>query len=366
MNIFSGSYRLPGLQFAVAVLVTLSAGCSTVGPAAIRGGRLAYNEAITTTNNQQILKIVIQDRYEEQGGLLAVSSVTANVSVTGSVGVQAGLGDEDNYAGNLVPFSGGFVYEENPTISYTPVAGAAYLRQVMAPIPIETLAQIVINLTGSRHSWNTLVSSVNGLDNPVFIYDDVKTDPGFERFVDIMAELGRLHRLHWVENPVQRGHFSILIDHPDEASTALLNELLLLCGLPAVEKKSVRTVIPVSLVWNGADHGSLGIVTRSIWELLQMLAAAVDVPGSDIESGTARPAARVNELGDELHIHYSDARPDRAYVEVPFRDGWFYIDERDLVTKRYFKVLASLWSNAIADATAASSAHPVLTVPVSK
>ena len=115
---------------------------------------MAYNEAISETNNQQILKIVVQDRYEERGNLLAVSSVTANVKISSRASVQAGFGSIDNYQGNLVPFSGGFIYEENPTISYAPVAGANYLRQVMAPGP---------GADGSGQSLNRALPLVAGL-----------------------------------------------------------------------------------------------------------------------------------------------------------------------------------------------------------
>lgn len=38
------------------VLGCLLAGCTVVGPTAIRSGRLAYNDAITETDNQQLLK----------------------------------------------------------------------------------------------------------------------------------------------------------------------------------------------------------------------------------------------------------------------------------------------------------------------
>ena len=86
------------------VLGSLLTACNTLGPAAIRGGRLDYNQAITETNNQQMLMAVIHNRYEEQGSLLAVASITANVRVTTGAGVQLGVGDVDNYAGNLVPF----------------------------------------------------------------------------------------------------------------------------------------------------------------------------------------------------------------------------------------------------------------------
>jgi hypothetical protein len=46
-------------------LCCLLLGCTTLGPDAIRSGRLAYNEAITETNNQQILMVPVHNRYRE-------------------------------------------------------------------------------------------------------------------------------------------------------------------------------------------------------------------------------------------------------------------------------------------------------------
>ena len=93
--------------FALAGLLTaMLGGCTVVGPTAISSGRLAYNEAITATDNQQILMVLVHNRYGERGHLLNVASVTANVSVTTSAGVQAGFGSNGDYAGNLVPFAG--------------------------------------------------------------------------------------------------------------------------------------------------------------------------------------------------------------------------------------------------------------------
>jgi hypothetical protein len=118
---------------------SLLAGCAVVGPPSIRNGRAVYNDAINDTNNQQLLMVVIRSRYAENSSLLAVSSVTANVSVVTSAGVQFGFGNESNYSGNLVPFSAGAIYEENPTISYTPVEGQKYLRQLTAPVSLSVL-----------------------------------------------------------------------------------------------------------------------------------------------------------------------------------------------------------------------------------
>ena len=70
------------------------AGCAVVGPPSIRNGRAVYNEAINDTNNQQLLMAIIRERYSENASLLSVGSVTANVSVSTSTGIQLGFGNE--------------------------------------------------------------------------------------------------------------------------------------------------------------------------------------------------------------------------------------------------------------------------------
>ncbi len=42
-------------------------GSDMVGPSSIRGGRLAYNEAINDTNNQQMLMILVQRSSFQKG-----------------------------------------------------------------------------------------------------------------------------------------------------------------------------------------------------------------------------------------------------------------------------------------------------------
>jgi hypothetical protein len=89
---------------ATCVVGSLLAGCNTTGPNAIRSGRLTYNEAIAETNHQQMLMVLIHNRYAEESSLLAVASVTANVRVTTGAAIQLGFGDVEDYSGNLVPF----------------------------------------------------------------------------------------------------------------------------------------------------------------------------------------------------------------------------------------------------------------------
>ena len=348
------------------VLGCLLAGCTVVGPAAIRSGRLAYNEAITETNNQQMLMVVLNNRYEERGSLLAVASVTANVSVTTITGVQLGFGDSDNFSGNLVPFSTGAIYEENPTISYVPVAGAKYARHLMSPVPVTTVAQLTGTMTNPAYIYTALVESVNGIYNPVFLTSPAEPDPRFNRFVTIMAALTLTRRLHWVENPQQSDSFSVVITDYAPTYMAEVNELLELLGLPVPGDPSAQIILPVSLALDGRASGGIGITTYTVWDLVELLSAAIEIPQEDQQNGVARSYPIAGLAGNSLRIGYAEARPRHAYVAVKHRNVWFYIDEKDQATKQFFRLLASLWSVTIAESASKGSAAPVLTVPVSR
>ena len=366
MALFFNQARI-GRNLITACLVgSLLTACNSLGPSAIRGGRLDYNKAISDTNNQQILMAVIKNRYLEQGSLLAVASVTANVRVRAGVEAQLGLGDTDNYSGNLVPFSASTIYEENPTISYTPAAGEKYIRQVMSPLPVSALAQLAGGAANPAPVYTLLLSSVNGIYNPEFLYSAAGPDPRFSRFVSIMSELTRMNRLHWIEEPRHSGNFSIVINHHVPVYTDEVKELLQLLGLPAQKADSSAVILPVSLALDGRESGGLGITTRSVYRLVEILSAAVEIPEQDKANGVTADYPPLGPVGQELRVRYSKSKPEHAAIAVQHRDGWFYIDEKDKATKGYFRFLTTLWSVEIAESSSNTSTAPVLTIPVSR
>jgi hypothetical protein len=347
-------------------LCSMLLGCSAVGPNAIRSGRLAYNEAITETNNQQMLMVLVRNRYEENNHMLAVASVTANVRMGSSAQIEAGFGDSSNYDGNLVPFRGGFVYEENPTISYIPVAGEVYLRQLMSPLPPALFAQVTHSLPYPGYAYTMLLASVNGIRNPSFLFGSQQDDPRFERFVTLMTELTHQHSVYWARASREAASVSLAIEPSTAETAALASELLELLGIPVRIAQGERISVPISLALHGAESGGIGVTTRSIWELVEILTAAVQVPVEDENSGIASQPPRQGRPGRDLRIHYADSEPEHAYVALEHNGRWFYIDSRDRATKRYFKLLSSLWSAAMAESLGASASPPVLTVPVSR
>lgn len=348
------------------IVGSLLAGCNAVGPNAIRSGRLTYNSAIAETNSQQMLMAIVHNRYAEESHLLAVASVTANVRVRTGAAVEVGVGNNENFAGNLVPFSATAVYEENPTISYVPVGGQQYLRQVTSPVPVAAFAQLTATLADPAPIYKILLASVNGIRNPDFLSSSVVPDPRFDRFVEIMTELSRAYRLHWIEDRPDSGQFSVVIEDYAGSHADQVEELLHLLGLPAVKDTSHAVILPVSLALNGRESGAIGMTTRSVFRLMEILSASVEVPQQDWVSGAGMNYPPLGPVGQDLGIQYSEAQPDRAVVAVQYRGGWFYIDDHDQDTKQFFRLLGVLWSVSIDETTEKISAAPVLTVPVSR
>jgi hypothetical protein len=126
-------------------------------------GRADYNEAINKTEDKQMLLSIVKGRYGETFSLLTVSGVAANVRFSTNAGVQAGIGPDDSFAGNLVPFSAGLAYEENPTISYAPVQGEKYLRELMSPVPLDILVLFIRSGTYSATYLNLIPNRINNM-----------------------------------------------------------------------------------------------------------------------------------------------------------------------------------------------------------
>jgi hypothetical protein len=337
-----------------------------MGPKSISMGRADYNEAINRTEDEQMLLSIVKGRYGETFSLLAVSGVAANVRFRANAGVEVGIGPEKDYLGNLVPFSGGLAYEENPTITYTPVQGERYLRQLLSPIPLNVLVLVIRTETDSADYLTLLANRINDLRNPDFLQAP-SAEPylRFQRFVKLSEELDQGGVLQLVEDPRKDVPFDVLITDYAPAYSAKVREYLTLLGLPMPTEEAKDIVLPVYFAVKGRELGGIAISTRSTYDLIEILRAAIQIPGEHAAAGLARNYPGLGLAGKDIHIHASKDKPKRAAVAVSHRGYWFYIDDTDMRTKLFYDVVRTLWSVSIAGA-ADQRAAPVLTIPVTR
>lgn len=341
--------------------------CSVVGPESIKAGRLAYNEAITTTGDQQMLYNIVRRRYGETSTMQSVASVTANMRISSAAGVNVGFGDGAAYAQNLVPFSGSVVYEENPTISYVPVNGEKYFRQLLSPLPLDVVAAIVSAAIWKRPVLVILLSRLNDMSNPDFIYSSTEQpDPRFFEAIDYFVKLSNAGVLMWAKAPDESHRDALLFRGYREAHQHNVDELFRLLELPNPPSDGGDIVVPVSIAIENEDRTGIVFTTRSVNGLVTILSAAVDVPEAHMEAGVVQRYPEPGQVIQSLQIRHADSKPDDAYVAVRYREKWFYIANADTPTKEAFGLVQLLWSVRVENGGANAQGAPLLTVPVSQ
>ena len=99
--------------------------------------------------------------------MISVASVTANLRFSAQTGTNIGIGDSDNYAGNLVPLSAGVAYDENPTISYVPLSGEDFMRRMLSPVSVNEWVLLGGTVKHPGHVFALATRRVNGPRNPL-------------------------------------------------------------------------------------------------------------------------------------------------------------------------------------------------------
>jgi hypothetical protein len=346
----------------VALLLSLSA-CQGLGPATLAAGRGAYNDVIARTNSEQTLGLIVRMRYADPIGLLSVSSVTANLRVGANAKGEAGIGTESAYKGNLVPFSAGVSVEDNPTISYTPIEGQAFLREWLAPLSLETLVLAIQAGVNVDVILPLLVDRLNGLRFEAEATPEERE--AFGRAAALMETLRALGAEAWIAQPGQTGRYELVLSGYAPEHTGQVEELLRLLDVSADARGGSTITVPVMLGPRVGGYPGLAVQTRSIAEIMRMAARMVEVPEEHVRAGVVAPSpVLVGEAGPMLRIRSSPSAPNQANVAVEHRGWWYYVDDTDLVSKRLFEDIQLLFLSRLSDATRGTQSSPVLTLPV--
>jgi hypothetical protein len=114
----------------------------------------------------------------------------------------------------------------------------------------------------------------------------------------------------------------------------------------------------------GADKASeIRIYTRSLLEILNNLAAQIEVPRGDVAEGRTYPTQTSPAelpLLPNLAVESRLIQPLESFVAVEYRGTWYWIDDRNYDAKRVFSVLLLLLN--LVDKSG-SPQLPVITIP---
>jgi len=348
------------------LLITLVTGCASMGPGTIGRDRIDYDQAITQSWQRQLLLNLIKLRYGDTPFFLDVASITNSYGLETQVNMGASWWSHVIGAGasNSQTLSGSSRYTDKPTITYSPLLGQRFTRSLMTPIPPGVVISLIQAGWAADAVLKVMVSSINGVTNRYGAGARARgADPDFYRLSAALRRIqssgvigmriDRIKDQEWAVLTMERGKKVKEI----EEDRRIIREILGLRS-DAAEYRVVFGSAP-------RNDEEIAMVTRSMLEMLMDFGAAIEVPPASITEGRA-PATRSFETDGPdgyrpmIRVRSSAQRPEDAFVVAPYRDHWFWIEDRDYASKSLFSFLLILLSLTDVDPGKGS---PIITIP---
>jgi hypothetical protein len=351
------------------LLIFLMSGCAQLGPDFMENGRNEYNKVLANTNDEEMLLNLVRRRYADSIAILEVNSVSTSLEWKRSGGLIANIfEDTDN---NNLGIRGDGSYSEKPTITYLPLQGSNYVRNVLSPIKPE----IILLLTRSGWSIERLLrltaNKINGINNASEASGPTPNfEPSYKNFKALANIFYQLQQKNMVSFGYQlegnANKLALLIRQKFIAS----NEVKSL--LTALNLSTRNTTIPLTTNFSsGTEGASIEINLRSLAGIQFFLSHGVLIPDHDIVNNRVKVTKTKdgqnfnwqNILSDLFVVYSQKEKPINASVKVKYRGHWFFIKDNDMESKYTLMLLnqiSALQSGNI------EKVGPVLTLPVAQ
>lgn len=330
-----------GRALIVALSTLLAGGCLNIGPNTIVQDRFKYNQAIRDSWEEQMLTNMVAIRYGESPVFLNVSSVIAQYGLQTSARVGGGVntgfvGDETLQGGASA------VWSERPTITYSPVEGQDFAVNMLTPIqPAEIFALIEAGWNAER-SLRLLLKSING----VSAYDPATRtlNPTFFNILDAFKALQDEEALG-IRRVTEGDSIKTFLYLRDVETNPVID------GAIEVFNRDLRLAEgdgDVEVIFGPyfRDDRTISLQTMSVMDILTESSAYIIAPQSHVQEGRTRPNREYDPTDKFtrplLRIYSAEDKPKDVLVSVQSRGYWFFIDDRDIDSKKAFSFLMIL------------------------
>ncbi len=328
------------------------------GAKTIPVARFDYSNAINRSYKEQTLLTLVKMRYLDPPMLLDVQQVVTQYTFEGSASIGAGQ------TWNGIPNGGSATgaitgtWTESPTITYLPMTGEKFTKSLLRPIEPGVLFTLIQTGWPIDAVLGVAVKMINGLQaGSLAAFDRHAANPDFYRVLGMLRELQ------------DTGQFGLRVEQKEGAEVviAIVRRGQLDAAL-AAKAREVRQLLHLNpdaeeftadIAAVAASDKEIAMETRSMLEIITEASAGVDIPDPDTQEGRATTMGPAGKFA--FRVRSSDAKPaaNDAFTAVQYRNHWFWIDDRDLRSKRGLGFLMILLSLA---ESGKSAALPVLTI----
>jgi len=254
-------------------------------------------------------------------------------------------------------------YVERPTITYTPIMGDKFARSLMSPVPPPAILSLMQAGYPVDLVFRLLVQEINGVRNRFGGEARARSaDPEFYSLIEKLRQIQSSGAIgmRFTRKEKEEATFMVIRGERDPAIEALSAEVRKILGLDPHTKE-------VNVVYGAVSRNDkeIAILTRSILEVLIDISADIEVPAAHVEEKRVNPTHVEEAIKDGrilplVRIHSSSKKPDDAFVSIPYRDSHFWIDDRDLMSKKIFSFLMFVFTLV---ETGEKGTAPIVTVP---
>ncbi len=408
----------------LAIGLMSSGGCA-FGPHALQRSHGRYLESVQRVDEEQLLRNLIRMRYNEGNAGLDVTSIAAQYELSGSAearpffGTEA-LGEVFRSFSTVLP-QAQVGAANRPTITFSPNDDGESAQRFLSPITSDTLIVLTQTSWPTSTIFRLWVERLNGVPNPSSAsapHREVMPDAG--RFQRVAGLIQALEDNDQARLRIEMGAKEVGGPFPAEAITpgvaaqaakdglefrpregdktwALVRrerrlyvelapgvgtspEFVELAHLLNVKPDATRFDFLISsnnafdpLLHPDKPGTEIRLSPRSTAQVYFYLANGVEVPAEHLAAGVAPTGPLVDgapldwrELTRgifEVRACRGHKPPACAYVAVPYRGYWYYIDDRDQQSKNTFALMLQL---SRLDFRRQRGGAPVLTLPAGR
>ncbi len=344
----------------IAVATLLVAGCAGIGPHTVNRDRFEYTSALTESWKSQMLKNLVGLRYGEPPVFLDVVSVINQYALESQIsGGFTWTTPTDIWQAGL---SG--KYTDRPTITYSPLSGDKFTRNLMTPIPPTAVLSLIQAGYPIDLVLRVLSHSVNGIRNS--FHGAARARNADSEFYPLLAALRRVQDSGAVGFRVVKGKEKgegTLLAFRGKVTKETEDEILAVRKILGLDPLSREFRVSYGAI--PGDNQELALLTRSVLEILIDFSAQMEVPASHVEEKRVGPTMIEKDpsgtpLMPLIRIKSSPGKPDDAYAAIAYRGWWYWIDDRDLASKRMFAFIMMIFSLT---ETSGKEAAPIVTIP---
>jgi hypothetical protein len=349
------------------MVLWIISGCGSIGPTTVNRDRFDYITAISESWKQQTLLNIVKLRYADVPVFMEVGQVISGYELEGtlSAGGAVGLGNKgaQGALGDFLSFGAGGRYLDRPTVTYSPLTGADFVKTMMTPFPPGAIMFLIEAGWPVDILLQVSAQAINGIRNHRGGPNGHPADP---EFLEVLRLLKRIQMAGGAGVKLQRvkekEDTTMFLFHSRRVTPDIAQDVTEVKRLLRLNPEATEILITYGADSQGDQE--IALHTRSGYQVLLELAALVAVPPEHAaEHRTYGPGPTMPQetlrLSEVVAIQSGAEQPGDSFVQVKYRGHWYWIDDRNFKTKQIFTFLTILFTLS---ETGQKIQQPILTI----